>query len=103
MNAMVTRERMNQRDHYRFQVNARDKRVVAFCYNAMAEYFSREATEQTRNRLARLIEDEVRHQFRLACEEPAFRSFLQYKFLQNIEPELQRDAKAFWHEVQRAK
>lgn len=99
----VTRARLKRRDHYRFQVNANDNRVVAYCYNALADYLPREATAQIRNRLADVLEKEIRHQFNLAHKTPAFQVYLQQKYLQEIEPALRTDAKAYWQEVRSTK
>lgn len=94
--ALVTLDRLESTDHYRLQVNA-DRDLVAFCYNAMVGFLSRETMAVIRNQMASVMSEAIAHQFRvLVVSTPGFRDYLQRYLRLHIAEELRPRALALW-------
>lgn len=96
---VVTEERLSRADHYRLQVNT-DQELVAFVYNALAEFYPRATVQAVRNDLALAAEQQLRARAALLIKgDPAFRAFLQIYLDRWIEPPLKRRAQRLYESL----
>jgi len=95
----VTSKRLASRDHYRLQVNA-DQELIAFIYNAMAEFYARPTMERVRNEMAIFAGQQLRADAaKFIKTDRAFSAFLQTYAARSIEPALQSRARALYREL----
>ena len=95
----VTQERLARSDHYRLQVNL-DQELVAYVYNAIAEYYPRRTVQTIRNDLALVAGQQLRARAALLIKsDAAFREFLGGYLRRSIEPSLKDQARDLYESL----
>ncbi len=95
----VTRERLEDKAHYRLQLNA-DRRAVALLYGPLAEYYGARRIAAARNRMAIAATKAIMGDFAQAVsKDPVFARWLLEVFGgKYIEEGFMAEALAYWRE-----